>query len=102
VLKPPRRAPAPRAAVLRPALDAAASGGPEVQLGAWRSRAEAETGWAKAQARSGGTLDGLSPHIVRADLPGKGTYYRLRVASPDPQVLCGKLRAAGLDCLRAR
>lgn len=105
VLKPPRRAPSrlvPQPVGLRPALDSAVAGGPEVQLGAWRSQAEAEVGWQRASSRAGGALDGLRPHIVRADLPGRGTYYRLRVATPAPESLCGKLRAAGLDCLRAR
>jgi tetratricopeptide (TPR) repeat protein len=102
VLKPPPRRP-PAALGLRPALDAARPPrGPQVQLGAWRSRAEAQAGWTRAAARSGGALDGLSPQIVRADLPGRGTYYRLRVATPDPAALCGRLRDAGVDCLRAR
>jgi tetratricopeptide (TPR) repeat protein len=105
VLKPPPRRAAggpPKPVGLRPALDAEAGRGPEVQLGAWRSQAEAEAGWAKAVSRSGGALDGLSRHIVRADLPGQGTYYRLRTAAPEPDRLCERLHAAGIDCLRAR
>jgi len=90
---------------LRPALDAAAAAKParqEVQLGAWRSEAEAQTGWRRAVARSAGALDGLAPHIVTADLPGKGRFYRLRTATSDPSGLCASLQAAGQDCLRAR
>ena len=88
-----------------PALDAAAAAKParqEVQLGAWRSEAEAQTGWRRAVARSAGALDGLAPHIVTADLPGKGRFYRLRTATSDPAGLCASLQAAGQDCLRAR
>lgn len=107
VLRPPPRKPqlgrAPGPG-LRPALDAPAGGasGPQVQLGAWRSEAEARAGWTKALGASGGALDGHTPRIVVAELPGKGRYYRLRTATPDPAGLCARLRAAGQDCMRTR
>jgi tetratricopeptide (TPR) repeat protein len=95
--KPTHRAPA-----LRPAIGSAEpASGRLVQLGAWRSQEEAEAGWNQAKSRSGGALDGLANIIQIADLPGKGRYYRLRVA-PGPfgaQNLCAKLRAKGLDCM---
>jgi len=104
VLKPPQAArPAPLG--LRPALDASAPGGAEVQLGAWRSEAEARAGWTRAQARAGGLLDGLRPHIVTTDLPGKGRYYRLRTAPARGQArgrFCAALAGQGLACLPAR
>ena len=93
---------------LRPALDqhgAALSGHAVVQLGAWRSEAEANAGWAKAKARAGGSLDSLSPHFVTADLPGKGRYYRLRIspgAGQSPAALCASLMAKDVACLPAR
>jgi tetratricopeptide (TPR) repeat protein len=106
VLRPPSRKPQPSPAQsgpgLRPALDAPAGSGPAVQLGAWRSEAEARAGWAKAVSASGRALNGLRPRIVTADLPGKGRYYRLRTETPDPSGLCASLRAAGQDCMRAR
>jgi tetratricopeptide (TPR) repeat protein len=87
---------------LRPAIDDENPGDSRlVQLGAWRSQHEAEAGWNHAKARSGGALDGLANIIQGADLPGKGRYYRLRVA-PGPfgaQNLCQKLRASSLDCM---
>jgi tetratricopeptide (TPR) repeat protein len=103
-------APAARARLaLRPALDQPArpgkTAGDEVQLGAWRSEEEANTGWGKAKARADGTLDGLNPHVVTADLPGKGRYYRLRVApgaGHNRAELCAALTAKGLACLLAR
>jgi hypothetical protein len=85
---------------LRPALDAAGKG-PQVQLGAWRTEEEAGQGWNSALKRSGGLLDGLSPHIVAADLPGRGRYYRLRVGPADAR-LCTALQAQGVDCIPAR
>jgi tetratricopeptide (TPR) repeat protein len=94
---------------LRPALDARPAnpgqGGAEVQLGAWRSQAEAQAGWAKATAKAGEALDGLSPNIVAADIPGKGRYWRLRVSPAVGQNatrLCATLTAKGLACLPAR
>lgn len=105
------RRPVPRAAGrpvtaglgLRPALDAGRPGG-EVQLGAWRSQAEAEAGWRKAVSRAGSALEGLRPHIVVADLPGRGRYYRLRTrpATGGPAGLCAALAAAGQACIPAR
>lgn len=91
---------------LRPAIDGGVgSGGAQlVQLGAWRSRAEAEAGWQRAKTRAGGVLDGLADSIQEANLPGKGLYYRLRVA-PGPagaKTLCDALSARGMDCLIVR
>jgi tetratricopeptide (TPR) repeat protein len=100
--------------VLRPALDqpghgarAVKSGGPgqDVQLGAWRSEGEANAGWDKARLHAGGALDGLSPHVVTADLPGRGRYYRLRVslnAGQSRMAFCADLSARGVACLPAR
>jgi tetratricopeptide (TPR) repeat protein len=94
--------------ILRPALDQhglAMSGHAAVQLGAWRSEAEANAGWAKAKAGAGGPLDGLSPQVVAADLPGKGRYYRLRTspgAGQSGAALCASLMAKEVDCLPAR
>ena len=100
--------------VLRPALDqpgrsarahGVAEGMADVQLGAWRSEGEANAGWDKAKLRAGGALDGLSPHIVTADLLGKGRYYRLRVSVTGAQSrssFCADLSAKGVACLPAR
>jgi tetratricopeptide (TPR) repeat protein len=100
--------------VLRPALDqpgragrtgGTVQGGLEVQLGAWRSEGEANAGWDKARLRADGALDGFSPRVVTADLPGKGRYYRLRVAVTAGQnrmAFCADLSAKGVACLPAR
>jgi tetratricopeptide (TPR) repeat protein len=103
---PPSRGPkrqVTEALGLRPALDAGRTGA-EVQLGAWRSQQEAEDGWKKAVARANGALDGLRRHIVVADLPGRGRYYRLRTspATGGPAGLCAALAAAGQACIPAR
>jgi hypothetical protein len=93
---------------LRPALDqsgTSVSGGAEIQLGAWRSAAEAHAGWDKAKARAGGALDGLSSRVLVVDLPGKGRYFRLRVRSGEGQSaanFCARLEAKALACLPVR
>lgn len=119
VLRPPGTRPRPLAVrnappllkkpALRPALDQRSrvpvASGPEVQLGAWRSQAEADAGWDKARAKAPGLLGPLRPHIVTVDLPGRGRYYRLRVSPPAGQsqkALCDSLVAAGLACIPIR
>ena len=103
----------PRKPALRPALDQrdrssvqtyVSAGGPEVQLGAWRSQAEAEAGWDKARAKAPGILGSLRPHIVTVELPGRGLYYRLRVspAGQSQKLLCDNLVAAGVACIPIR
>ena len=100
---------------LRPALDQTASAvrqdakaGPaavEVQLGAWRSEEEANAGWNAAKLKARGALDGFSPRIVSADLPGKGRYYRLRISlmgGQNQSALCANLGSKGVACLPAR
>jgi acetyl esterase/lipase len=90
---------APRTTLDNPANNPA---GEEVQLGAWQQEADAAAGWIKALKKAGGILTGLSPHIVAVDLPGRGRFYRLRVATPDGKRLCIALAAQGIDCIPAR
>jgi tetratricopeptide (TPR) repeat protein len=76
--------------------------GRQVQLGAWRSEAEAAIGWNQTVKKAGGVLAGFSHHIVAVDLPGKGRYYRLTVETPEGKQLCAVLTAKGLSCIPAR
>jgi tetratricopeptide (TPR) repeat protein len=87
----------------KPVLDEGRHG-VQVQLGAWRTRENANKGWSQAQQLAGETLDGLSPRIVAVDLPGVGRYYRLRVAANQTgsKALCMALVAKGLDCIPAQ
>ena len=94
-------------AQLRPALDQ--PGGAsfrsrtnQIQLGAWRSEAEAQAAWEHAKASAGTALDGFSPQILAADVPGKGRYYRLRVtleAGKNGNSFCASLTAKEIACL---
>jgi hypothetical protein len=94
-------------AALRSALDqgAIASVSNEVQLGAWRSAAEAYVAWDKAKARAGGLLDAASPQVLAADIAGRGRYFRLRVRPRSGQSgpeMCARLAAKAVDCLAVR
>jgi tetratricopeptide (TPR) repeat protein len=101
-LRPPRTvlqkaSPGPR---LRPSMDGAARPKGIVQLGAFRSEAEARAGWVKAVAAAANGLKGAAPQIAVAELPGKGRLYRLRVSTSRPEALCASLQAAGQGCWR--
>lgn len=81
-----------------------AMGMQKVQLGAWRTRAEAEAGLAKAKAQAGAVLADVATEIVQANIPGKGRYFRLRVVSlsvREANSLCAGMIAKGLACIRA-
>ena len=106
-----RRGPVPQmvsdspAPELKPSLSAGQRpSGKQVQLGAWRSEAEANQGWDHALRQAGETLKGLSPQIVAVELPKAGRYYRLRVAAGQDGAkgLCAALAAKGLDCMPVR
>ena len=95
-----------RIASLEPAqFSERSSRGEIVQFGAWRDQADAAHGWNKLAARGGDLLAGVLPHIVEADVPGKGHYWRLRADVPpgDSAVLfCAKFRSRGFACLAVR
>jgi len=95
---------------LRPALDqshsrvSAGSSG-QVQLGAWRNAAQAYAAWDEAKVRAGGLLDGVSPLVLAAAVPGKGRYFRLRVHSGAGETgtdMCARLAAKAIDCFPVR
>lgn len=91
------------APALKPTIsDTPEAGGRAIQLGAYRSQAEAYEAWNDAQKRSGELLAGLAPSIVVVDLPVKGRYYRLRIGQPDTAAaahLCASLKARGTGCI---
>lgn len=72
-----------------------------VQLGAYRSEAEARRAWETLQGKHT-ELKGAKPDIVRADLGAKGVFYRLRAGVESPQQLCQKLAAQGQACMAVR
>lgn len=85
-----------------PAKKVSAGLGARVQLGAYRSEGEAVDNWNRLVTASSDLLGSLKPDIVKADIAGKGTYYRLRTGVPDGQdanAFCRTLQARKLACI---
>ena len=50
-------------------------------------------------------MGGRNIKIQKADIPGKGTFYRVRIAAgskKEAAALCAKYKSAGGQCLVAR
>lgn len=99
-------APAPTAkpvakAAAKPAAKPASSGSAyKIQLGAFKSEAEAKANWKRITSAHGDIVKG-SPIILKADL-SNGTFYRLRASGfdsvKDAKAACDKLMAARQPC----
>ena len=80
----------------------AKTSGQKVQLGAYGSEKEAQGVWTKLQKKISILAD-KSPIIVRADVQGKGVFYRLRVSGfackDDAKAFCKTLSASGQACI---
>uniref|UniRef100_UPI0013D57192 SPOR domain-containing protein n=1 Tax=Enterobacter hormaechei TaxID=158836 RepID=UPI0013D57192 len=66
-----------------------------------QSEAEARGAFANAQRRFS-VLQGQTPNIRSAELPGRGTWYRLRVgpfSRADAQSFCERLKSSGGSCV---
>ncbi|HEX4027048.1 MAG TPA: SPOR domain-containing protein [Rhizomicrobium sp.] len=102
----PVKAVAPVAAPAPAAAKPAASGGYVLQIGAYKSQADAETAWKVYKAKHVALLSGYSDDVQQADLGEKGTWYRLRIsgfADKDMAAsLCDRLKADGGVCIPGR
>ena len=102
---PPTRASAPAPQPQTPSVrtDGALSGSHVVQVGAFRSDAEAMAQWSRLQSRLGDYLNGKTQDVERADLGERGVYHRLRIgpfrSSEDANTYCAGLKERGQDCL---
>ena len=100
---------APKPATTKPASapvkTASTAGGYVLQIGAYKSEAEAKTAW-KSYQRKHPLVGGYTPNIKRVDLGAKGVWYRLRIGSFASRgaagTLCAKLKADGGGCFPAR
>ncbi len=96
---PPRPAPVATA----PAPSAPASGNFVLQIGAYKSQADAEGAWKTYKARHAALLAGATYQVQQADLGEKGTWYRLRITGyPSKDVasaMCDRLKTDGGACL---
>jgi TPR repeat protein len=82
-----------------------AAGGFVLQIGSYQSEADAMESWRIYKIAHAAAAE-FEANVQRADLPGKGTWYRLRIGPfatlVDANALCTKLKASGGDCFPAR
>ncbi|OQP88041.1 hypothetical protein BTR14_00720 [Rhizobium rhizosphaerae] len=99
-------APVQTAAIAPAAAPASASTGDYViQVASLPSEADAKASYQKMSGKFASVIGGRSVEIRKADIAGKGTYYRVRIAAgsrADANALCDKLKAAGGSCLVTR
>lgn len=65
----------------------------------------AQSSYQDLARRYGSVLEGRGVSIVRADIDGRGTYYRVRIpaSSRDEAIqLCTRYKAAGGSCFVSR
>jgi hypothetical protein len=95
----------PRPAASRTAA-AGRAGGLRLQLGAMRSETEARGAWERLKHQNSDLLGRLSAVAIRADLGGKGVYYRIQAGpvadASTADRICGELRQRHLACVIAR
>ena len=100
---PPATAPA--AVPAPPPAAPAIAGGGLLQIGSYKSEAEANAAWTTYRAKHAGLLGGVSTDVRQVDLGAKGTWFRLRIVTAskaDAATLCTKLKADGGDCIPAK
>ena len=103
----PAPSPAPKAYVppSASASSASSAGNFRVQLVSLKSRDAAVKAWADALKKNKALLSDYNYEIIEAAIPGKGTYYRLRVKSfatrDEASKFCSALKAGGQDCIVA-
>jgi cell division protein FtsN len=99
---PPKPAPTPVEPV---AATPAPVGAGLLQIGAYKSSAEAEAAWTGYKHKHASLVGSLSSDVKRVDLGAKGTWFRLRIVAgtkAEASALCTKLKAEGGDCLLAK
>ncbi len=78
-----------------------ATGNVAIQLGAVRSDADARAQWQRMRSRFS-LLGNKSLNVQSADIPGKGTFYRIQAGGfasrAEAKAACDKLAAAGQAC----
>lgn len=89
------------------AIPAPASGGDwVVQIGSFRTEEEAESAWVNFITGYSDIASGVSPDIQAAEIEGRGTYHRLRIAAfagrDEASAFCAALQARGQDCYATR
>lgn len=73
----------------------------EAQLGAYATKARAESAWKRLEVKFPTQLKGLTPHYVAGTYHGK-SVYRLRVATKSPTKLCSALKKKSQACVAVK
>ncbi len=77
-----------------------------VQIGSFRTEEEAESAWVNFITGYSGIAAGATPDIQSAEIEGRGTYHRLRIAAfagrDEASAFCAALQARGQDCYATR
>ena len=84
---------------------AAPAGSYGIQIASLPSEADAQKSYRSLSSKFGSVLGGKPWEIRQADIPGKGTFYRVRVVAGSKEqavALCEQYRAAGGSCLVSR
>jgi hypothetical protein len=93
----------PPATEIASASPAASGGGYAVQVSSQRNENEVQSSFRALQAKYPHLLGGREPMVRRADLGGKGVYYRTMVgpfvSAEQANELCSNLKAAGGSCI---
>lgn len=87
------------------AAPAAASGAWSMQIASQPTAEGAQSTYQDLARRYGGVLEGRGVNIVRADIEGMGTYYRVRIPAEtrDEAIqLCTRYKSAGGSCFVSR
>ncbi len=83
----------------------ATSSGLRVQIGSFRSAADATKAWDQTVAAHRELIGQRQPYIVEANLGERGIFYRLQIgplhSSNEARTLCNALKARGQDCILA-
>lgn len=83
----------------------ASSGAYVIQIASAPSPDAAQSTYSTLSRKFGNVIGGRAVTIQKADIPGKGTFYRVRIAAgskKEAAALCTKYKSAGGQCLVAR
>jgi hypothetical protein len=76
-----------------------------LQVGAHKDEAVSRAEWEKLRGRAGEVLGAAQHRIVRADLGGRGIYYRIQIGpfanAAAAMQLCQQLKARSIECFLA-
>ncbi|WP_292326718.1 SPOR domain-containing protein, partial [Mesorhizobium sp.] len=92
-------------ASISPSAAAAGGGSWSMQIASQPTVESAQSTYQDLQRRYGSVLSGRTANIVKAEIAGKGTFYRVRVPAQsrnDAIALCTSYKAAGGNCFVSR